>query len=231
MGARSFMLATRIPMSRDGFDEWLRTPLPGLDIIENASAMYTGWAIDGADPDWDLAETAAHYPQAVVGIRADRDKTPLQLLTPRAAQGFDLLRHRDEALEVYLYDYHGEATSTQTHLLMLAGAGRFAHPGTEAPVMCWGGDVYPDLPMPGDEPLAIMLVTHTRARFVDTYPLDTLIANLTPIETDFLTATAYSEGEAPAQPSPDLLDPALRAHSIGVPTEHPCRPSLPMTDQ
>ncbi len=36
---------------------------------------------------------------------------------------------------------------------MVAGAGRFAHPGTEAPVMYWGGNVYPDLPIPGDEPL------------------------------------------------------------------------------
>ncbi|MEU6223530.1 hypothetical protein [Streptomyces sp. NPDC047042] len=224
MGARSFMLATRIPMSRDGFDEWLHTPLPGLDIIENPSAMYAGWAMDGAAPDWDLTDTAAHYPQAVAGIRADRDKTPLHLLTPRAAQGCDLLRHRDEALEAYLYDYYGEATSAQTHLLMLAGAGRFAHPCTEAPVMYWGGDIDPGLPMPRDEPLAIMLVTHTRARFVGTHPLDTLIANLTPLETDFLTATAHSDDETPAQPSPDLLDPALHAESPG-------RPSPPMADQ
>lgn len=100
-------------MSRDGFDEWLRTPLPGPDIIENPSAMYTGWAVDGAHPDWDLTETAAHYPQAAAGIRADRTKSPLQLLAPRAAQGFNLVRHRDEALEVYLYAYHGEETSAR----------------------------------------------------------------------------------------------------------------------
>ncbi|SNX66622.1 hypothetical protein SAMN06272735_8519 [Streptomyces sp. TLI_55] len=223
MGARSFMLAARIPMSRDGFDEWLRTPLPGLDIIENPSAMYAGWAADGAAPDWDLTETAAHSPQAVAGIRADRDKTPLQLLALRATGGFNLLRHRDEALEVYLYDYHGEATSTQTDLLMLAGAGRFAHRGTETPVMYWGGDIYPGLPVPGDEPLAVMLVTSTRARFVDTYPLDALITDLTPIETDFLTAT---EDEDPARSSPDLLDPALRAQ----PTELPCPPPLSTKD-
>ncbi|MES5824734.1 hypothetical protein [Streptomyces sp. RG80] len=232
MGARSFMLATRIPMSCDGFDEWLHTPLPGLDIIENPSAMYAGWAIDGAAAaNWDLTETAAHYPQAVAAIRADRDKTPLHLFAARAAQGFSLLRHRDEALEAYLYDYHGEETSTQTDLLMLAGAGRFAHPGAEAPVMYWGGDIHPGLPMPGDEPRAIMLVTRTRARFVDTYPLDTLIANLTPIETDFITATDYGEDEPPAQPSPGLLDPAFHAYLSAVSTAHACRPSLPMTDQ
>ncbi|WP_329560213.1 hypothetical protein OG711_22785 [Streptomyces uncialis] len=198
MGARSFMLATRIPMSRDGFDAWLRTPLPGLGIIENPSAMYAGWAVDGADPDWDMTALAAHYPQAVAGIRADRDKTPQQLLAARAARGDDLLRHRDEALEVYLYDYHGEETRTRTDLLMLAGAGRFAHPGTEAPVMYWGGDIHPGLPMPGEEPLAVLLVTSTRARFVATYPLDALIADLTPVEADFLALTGYGDPENPS---------------------------------
>ncbi|MFE6486928.1 hypothetical protein ACFVGN_28885 [Streptomyces sp. NPDC057757] len=222
MGARSFMLATRIPMSRDGFDEWLHTPLPNLDIIENPSAMYTGWAVDGAAPDWDLTETAAQYPQAVAAIRADRNKTPHQLLAPRATRGFTLLRHLNEALEVYLYDYHGEDTRTQTDLLMLAGAGRFAHPGTETPVLYWGGSSYPGLPTPSDEqPLAIMLITPTSARFVDTYPLDTLIANLTPMETDFLTAT---EDETSAQPSPDLLDAVLRTLPTPNPTENPRLP-------
>lgn len=47
MGDRSFMLATRMPMSRDGFHEWLRTPLPGLDIIDNPAAMWTGWDPSG----------------------------------------------------------------------------------------------------------------------------------------------------------------------------------------
>ncbi|WP_327343450.1 hypothetical protein [Streptomyces europaeiscabiei] len=213
MGARSFMLATRTPMSRDGFDEWLRTPLPDLDVIENPSAMYAGWVNDGADPDWDLTELTVHHPSAVTGIRADRDKSPLQLLAPRAAQGFTLLRHCGEALEVYLYDYHGEETSTLTALLMLAGAGRFAHADTETPVMYWGGDLYPDLPVNGDQPLAVMLVTATRARFVDTYPLDTLIADLRPVEADFLAATAYGDDENPGQDPPGLLDSALRAPS------------------
>ncbi|MGW1674714.1 hypothetical protein [Streptomyces sp. NPDC002324] len=210
MGARSFMCATRIPMGRDGFEEWLRTPLPGLGIIENPSAMYTGWAADGADPDWDLTGIAAHHPAAPAEIRADREKTPGQLLALRAAQGFTLLRHRDDALEAYLYDYHGEETSTHTALLMLAGAGRFAHAGTETPVMYWGGDVHPGLPMSGDQPLAVLLVGSTRARFVDTHPLDTLIAHLTPAETDFLAATAYGDDDGHPGRASDLLDPALR---------------------
>ncbi|MFF6971435.1 MULTISPECIES: hypothetical protein [Streptomyces] len=209
MGARSFMLAARIPMARDGFDEWLSTPLPGLDLIENPSAMYAGWAADGTDPDWDLTGIAAHYPQAVAGIRADREKTPRQLLAPRGVDGGDLLRHRDGALEVYLYDYHGEPTSTQTQLLMLAGAGRFAHSGTEEPVMYWGGDIDPGLPMPGHKPLAVLLVTGTRARFVDTYPLDELCAELAPVEADFLTLTGYGVPDRPVGDSAVLFDPAV----------------------
>ncbi|MEE1763868.1 hypothetical protein [Streptomyces sp. SP18BB07] len=231
MGARSFMLATRTPMSRDGFDTWLRTPLPDLDVIANPSAMYAGWALDGAEPDWDLTGVAAHCPSALAGLRTDRTKTPLALLAPRAAQGFTLLRHRDEALEVCPYDHHGDETGTLTSLLMPAGAGRLARPGTEAPVLYWGGDVHPGLPMPGDEPHAVMLVTPTGARFVDTYPLDTLIAALTPIETDFLAATVPGDDGNPAPDAPALLDPALRARPAPTePTEHPCGPLLPASE-
>ncbi|WP_086785914.1 hypothetical protein [Streptomyces caniscabiei] len=130
---------------------------------------------------------------------------------------------------MYLYDHHGEASDTRTTLLMLAGAGRFAHPGTETPVLYRGGDVHPGLPMPGDEPLAVLLVGDTRARFVDTCPLDTLITALTPVESDFLTATAE---ENPAQDSLDLLlEPALRAWPTPTgPIGHPCRPLLPASE-
>ncbi|WEH15162.1 hypothetical protein [Streptomyces sp. VNUA24] len=220
MGARSFMLATRVPMARDGFEEWLRTPLPGLGVIENPAAMYTGWAADGARPDWDLTAIAAHLPEAAAAVRAEREKTPAHLLAPRAAQGLTLLRHRDDALEAYLYDYHGDESATHTALLMLAGAGRFAHPGTETPVLYWGGDVHPGLPLRGDPPLAVLLVGPARSRFVATHPLDTLIADLTPVETDFLTAAEHMDeagaesedgrpGHAPDLLDPDLLDPDL----------------------
>ncbi|MFE7765416.1 hypothetical protein [Streptomyces sp. NPDC057438] len=204
------MIATRVPMTRDGFEQWLRTPLPGLGVIENPSEMYTGWAADGARPDWDLTGIAAHHPSAPAGIRADREKTPTQLLAPRAAQGFTLLRHRADTLEAYLYDYHGDEAGTHTALLMLAGAGRFAHPGTETPVLYWGGDVHPGLPPRGDRPLAVLLVGGTRSRFVATHPLDTLIAHLTPVEADFLAATEHMEEDGHPGHTPDLLDPALR---------------------
>jgi hypothetical protein len=219
MGGRSFMLATRMPMSRGGFDEWLRTPLPVLDIILNPSAMYAGWASDGVDPDWDLT-AIADYPAASAAIRADRGKTPLQLLAARAAQGFTLVRHHDDALEAYLYDYHGDPYSAQTELLMLAGAGRFAHGDIETPVMYWGGDVYPDLPLGGDPPLAVMVVGNTRAWFVGNYPIDTLIADLRSVETDFLAAAVDQGDEGFRWDSSEVLDPAVRAHVLAPPAEH-----------
>ncbi|WAU78508.1 hypothetical protein O1Q96_01380 (plasmid) [Streptomyces sp. Qhu-G9] len=109
--------------------------------------------------------------------------------------------------------------------------GRFVRPGTEAPVLYWGGDIHPGLPMPGDEPHAVMLATPTGARFVDTYPLATLIAAPTPIETDFLAATAPGDDGNPALDAPDLLDPAQLAQPAPTePTEQPCRPLLPASE-
>ncbi len=204
MGGRSFMVSTRMPMSRAGFDAWLGTPLPGLDAIANPAAMWTGWAADGGEPDWDLTQIAGS-PAAVAGIRDARASTPLRLLAARAAGGVTLARHRDGALEIYLYDYHGDEYGTQTDLLMLAGAGRFADEG--APVMSWGGDVYPDLPLGGDLPLAVLLVGAGGARFVDRYPVDALIGQLRPVEAAFLAA-AETAGES--WDTAALLDPAVR---------------------
>lgn len=213
MGGRSFMLATRMPMSRTGFDAWLGTPLPGLDAIDNPAAMWTGWAgqaNQAGEPDWDLT-AIADSPAAVAAIRDARGGTPLQLLAARAAHGVTLARHHDGALEVYLYDYHGDVYGTQTELLMLAGAGRFAD--ESAPVMFWGGDVYPDLPLGGDLPLAVLLVDGAGARFVDRYPVDALIGRLRPVEAAFLTA-AEAAGEPtdgdPGWDTATLLDAAVR---------------------
>ncbi|MFD0591294.1 hypothetical protein ACFQZ4_00800 [Catellatospora coxensis] len=142
VGGRSYMLATRMPMSRDGFDTWLSTPLPDLGVLANPDQMWRGWAADDVTPDWELT-AIADSPAAVATYRANRTRTPLELLTARAAAGFTLARHHRDALEIYLYDYHADHYGAQTDLLMLAGAGRFADGGAEVPVLYWGGDVYP----------------------------------------------------------------------------------------
>ncbi|MGW0659786.1 hypothetical protein [Streptodolium elevatio] len=205
------MLATRIPMERDGFDAWLAAPLPGLDAIADPRAMYAGWGADGSVPDWDLTELA-DYPAAVAAIRADRERTPLELLAARAAGGFTLARHHDGALEIYLYDYHGESSTTHTELLMLAGAGRFARPGTESPVMFWGGDVDPGLPPRGHLPLVVMVVVGSGpARFVETYPVHELTDSLRTVEQAFLAAVVEGDAESYGWDPSQVLDPAIRA--------------------
>ncbi|WTW99451.1 hypothetical protein OG216_41625 [Streptomycetaceae bacterium NBC_01309] len=205
------MLATRIPMARDGFDAWLAAPLPGLDAIANPQAMYAGWDADGTVPDWDLAGIA-DSPAAVAAVRAARESTPLELLAARAAGGFTLARHHEDALEIYLYDYHGESYTTHTELLMLAGAGRFARPGTESPVMFWGGDVYPGLPLRDDPPLVVMVVgSGGRARFAETYPVRELTEGLRTVEEAFLAAVVEDDPESYGWDPSRVLDPAIRA--------------------
>ncbi|XVU23159.1 hypothetical protein ACQPZJ_38750 [Actinoplanes sp. CA-054009] len=172
MSGRSFMLATRMPMPAPVYETWLDTPLPTLDVIENREAFET---------DWNLTAIAAS-PAAVTHYRQARESTPRRLLEART--GLDIARHREGAVEIYLYDYHGDPYGTQTNLLMLAGAGRFLTAGT--PILHWGGDVDPGLPLPGHPPLAVLLAGPAGARFVPHYPLTDLIASLTPLETDFL---------------------------------------------
>ncbi|GAB4058451.1 hypothetical protein [Catellatospora paridis] len=212
MGGRSYMLATRMPMSRDGFDAWLSTPLPGHDVIANPDEMWLGWATGDLTPDWELT-AIADSPAAVATYRASRTRTPLELLAARAAGGFTLARHHDGALEIYLYDYHADTYATLTDLLMLAGAGRFADGDAEAPVVYWGGDVYPGLPFDDSSVLSVLLVGRTAARFTATYPFAALAARLRPVEEAFLGAVVDPEGDDPGWDSSEVLDLAIAAHA------------------
>ncbi|MEU8076256.1 hypothetical protein AB0B31_12495 [Catellatospora citrea] len=210
MGGRSYMLATRMPMSREGFDGWLAAPLPDLGVLANPGELWHGWAAEGATPDWELTALAGS-PAAVTSLRADRTRTPLELLAARAAQGFTLARHHDGALEVYLYDYHAHTYGTLTDLLMLAGAGRFADDDAEAPVVYWGGDVHPGLPFDGGSVLSVLLVGRTSARFTAAYSFAALAERLRPVEEAFLGAVVDPDGEDPSWDSAEVLDPAVRA--------------------
>ncbi|GAA1405803.1 hypothetical protein [Catellatospora coxensis] len=210
MGGRSYMLATRMPMSRDGFDTWLSTPLPDLGVLANPDQMWRGWAADDVTPDWELT-AIADSPAAVATYRANRTRTPLELLTARAAAGFTLARHHRDALEIYLYDYHADHYGAQTDLLMLAGAGRFADGGAEVPVLYWGGDVYPGLPSDDGSVLSVLLVGRTAARFTAAYPFAALVEGLRPVEEAFLGAVVDRDGDDPGWDATDVLDPAVAA--------------------
>ncbi|RKE02741.1 hypothetical protein [Catellatospora citrea] len=209
MGGRSYMLATRMPMSREGFDAWLHTPLPGHDVITNPDEMWLGWAAEDMTPDWELT-AIADSPAAVATYRQSRTRTPRELLAARAAGGFTLARHHDGALEIYLYDYHADTYGTLTDLLMLAGAGRFAD--AEAPVAYWGGDVHPGLPFDDGSVLAVLLVGRTAARFTAAYPFAALAGQLRPVEEAFLGAVVDPDGDDPGWDSSLVLDPAVAAH-------------------
>lgn len=167
MGGRSYMLAARVPMPPEAYATWLADPVPGLEAIDNPADAW---------PDWSWTGKA----------------TPAELIARRAGQGFNIARHRDGHLEVYLYDYHVDLYHTQAELLMLAGAARFVPAGRSGPAMFWGGDVYPDLPLGEDRPHAVLLVGSGRARFLTDCPLPELIEQLRPVETDFLAGVDES---------------------------------------
>ncbi|MEU7826331.1 hypothetical protein [Catellatospora sp. NPDC049133] len=208
MGGRSYMLATRMPMSRDGFDTWLSTPPPDLGVIANPDEMWRNWAAADATPDWDLTEIAGS-PAAAATYRANRTRTPLDLLAARAAGGYTLARHHEGALEIYLYDYHADHYAAQTDLLMLAGAGRFADGDAEVPVLYWGGDVHPGLPFDDGSVLSVLLVGGTQARFSAAYPFAALVEGLRTVEVAFLGAVVDPDGDDPGWDSSGVLDPAI----------------------
>lgn len=212
MGGRSYMLATRMPMSRDGFDAWLSTPLPDLGVIANPDEMWRGWAADDTVPDWELT-AIADSPAAVTAYRANRARTPLELLAARAAGGFTLARHHDGALEIYLYDYHADVHGTHTDLLMLAGAGRFADGDAEVPVLYWGGDVHPGLPFDDGSILSVLLASGETARFTAAYPFAGLVDGLRPVEQAFLGAVVDPDGDDPGWDPSGVLDPAITVHA------------------
>ncbi|WP_433061947.1 hypothetical protein [Dactylosporangium sp. CS-033363] len=107
-------------------------------------------------------------------------------LSARAADGTSLARHRDGILEVYLYDYYEAPDVTATELRLLTAAGRLAD--AESPIMYWGGDVSWELPLPGMDPITVMLVGPEGSRVTTAYRLDEVLTWLRPAEEAFLAA-------------------------------------------
>lgn len=90
----SFLVATRIPMSREGFERWLDAPAPGLGAIANPAAMFDGWFWHGdRRDDWSAPELT---PRAFFADRVEQACAGKPATT--------ILLHRDGALEAYLFD-------------------------------------------------------------------------------------------------------------------------------
>ncbi|WP_431967384.1 hypothetical protein [Nocardia sp. bgisy134] len=213
----SFMLATRIPMSREGFERWLDTPAPGPDAIANPEAMFDGWF-------WDGRRAGSEWESAVVG------RTPRRFFAGRVRESCagrphdTVLLHRDGALEAYLFHLGYVESSVHTALLMFAAAGAFrTEPGEDA-VLFWA-ETSGGLPDPDwDGWLSVLSVGDSGARFSGAIDLTAAVTGLRPVENRFfgmverLAEEEESWGDdsdgpyrtaAPRDPS--FVDPAVLA--------------------
>ncbi|POM25167.1 hypothetical protein BTM25_38100 [Actinomadura rubteroloni] len=201
----SFMVAARIPMTRDGFDHWLDVEIPAAaDAIDDPGAMYTGWFWDGKSPedDWDL----------------DRDgRTPRSLFAEQIVKGHGavVLRHRDDALEAYLFHFGFDRWSVHMALLALAAAGRNATGDAEA--LFWAETSGSLCPPEWDGRLACLAIGRTTARFRPRHDLTEVIEALRPAESAFfaligrLHAEEQGDGSYPSARNPEFVDPAVLA--------------------
>jgi hypothetical protein len=126
----SFVVAARIPMSREGFEKWLSTPVEDLSKISNPEAMFDGWL-------WNGRRTATEWDSNDVGT------TPGEYFAKRAEDSCrvneecGVLLHRDGALEAYLLHFGYSERSVHTALLMFAAAGEFKSEHAEDTVLFW----------------------------------------------------------------------------------------------
>ncbi|MET7426592.1 hypothetical protein [Dactylosporangium sp. NPDC005555] len=169
----TFITAARIAMPGKAFDEWLDTPVPDATIIENPSAMFTGWWWSDRTPDGPFSAPGA---------------TPRSLVAALDSVGITVLRHHDGALEAYLWtpgqSGFWEAPARQL-LLMLAGAAAFKDGDTEDHVLFWE-DAAGALPFRNEDALiALLTVGRGYARFTGRRPLADLLTALEPAEAAF----------------------------------------------
>ncbi len=199
-------------MERAEFEQWLQTPTPGLEVIENHGAMYDGWFWDGKTPDWHLAEQGL-TPREYFADCFGEDTGGLTYV----------LRYREAALEAYLMHFGFCESNIHTALLMLAAAGRHSSKPSPSTVLFWaetsGSMFAPD----SNAWLSTLSVGIHGARFAPTLDLTTTVADLRPAEStyfDLLAQLAEAE-ESPAAESnspftaiarnPRYVDPAILA--------------------
>ncbi|MFD9701862.1 hypothetical protein [Lentzea sp. NPDC059081] len=179
----SFMVAARIPMSRDGFESWLRTPVKDLGAIANPEAMFDGWLWHGrrADTEWQstgVGMTPAEYFAERVDDSCGGDEE------------CGVLLHRDGALEAYLLHFGYSEWRVHTALLMLAAAGEFKSEPAEDTVLFWAETGANLWPADATGWLAVLSVGTDGARFVDARDLTEVVAGLRTVESRFFEMVA-----------------------------------------
>ncbi|WP_283137439.1 hypothetical protein [Rhizohabitans arisaemae] len=174
----SFMLATRIPMTREGFERWLDTPAPDPGAIANPGDMFDGWFWNGrrADTEWGSAE---------VGVTPRDFFGGLVVRACSGASSVGVLLHREDALEAYLFHLGYAESTVHTALLMFAAAGAFKSEPAEDTVLFWAeaGGSLRDARWDGW--LAVLSVGKDGARFTGTVDLADPIAGLRSVEDRF----------------------------------------------
>ncbi|WP_131736958.1 hypothetical protein [Actinomadura roseirufa] len=213
----TFLLATRVPMSRENFERWLAAPVPGRGAISNPEAMFDGWLWDGrrVEGEWDIAAEGG-TPREFFADRVERSCTGDPALT--------VLLYRDGALEAYLGDMGYDQWSMHMAMRIFASAGPFKSDPEEDAVLFWaetGGNLCaPDWP----GRLSVLLVGEDHARFTSALDLTGPVTALRPAEDAFFAMIGqtgkeeeswdWNSGspfrcEAPRAPS--FIDPSVLA--------------------
>ncbi|MGW4844317.1 hypothetical protein [Nocardia brasiliensis] len=210
----TFVVAARIPMGREVFEQWLLTPAPGPEVIENAGAMYEGWFWDGKTPDWRQAASGV-TPREYFADCFGEDTGGLTYV----------LRYRAGALEAYLMHFGFCASNIYTALVMLAAAGRLSSETAPSTVLFWAETSGSMFAADSNGWLATLSAGIDGARFVADIDLTATIAELRPAEAsyfDLLTRLAEvqeavgGEGEssfAAIARDPRFVDAAVLARS------------------
>ncbi|MEU8900527.1 hypothetical protein AB0C65_32005 [Nocardia sp. NPDC048505] len=197
----SFLLATRIPMSRKEFEQWLDTAAPEVAVVENPEAMFEGRFWDGQPARWQQAE---------VGV------TAREYFAESAGDPYStcVLVHRDGALEAYLMYFGFREPDIYTALLLFAAAGQVA--AAPATVLFWAETSGVLGTADWDGWLATLAVGPARARFSPDLDLVGVVDALRPVEERFfelveLLAEAEEAEQESAAVAPRFLDPAILA--------------------
>ncbi|MER6677417.1 hypothetical protein [Streptomyces sp. NPDC000983] len=215
----SFLVAARVPMTRDGFERWLSTPVVDLGRIANPADMFDGWYWDGrrADTGWDSVGTGT-TPRAFFAERAEDACS--------GAAGTGVLVYREGALEVYLLHLGYREWSVHTALLLLAAAGEFKSEAAEDTVLFWAETGAGLWDADDDGWLAALSVGRDGARFVADRDLTGTVAGLRPVESlffDMVERLAEEEDDWDADSGRGFrtetpLDPAYTDPSVLRPT-------------
>ncbi|MGW4632950.1 hypothetical protein [Nocardia sp. NPDC004415] len=170
----TFVVAARIPLGRESFEDWLETPAPGPEVIENSEAMFDGWFWDGKAPDWGQAEQGV-TPRVYFGDCFGENTGGLTYV----------LRYREGALEAYLMHFGFCESNVYTALVMLAAAGRRSSATTPSTVLFWAETSGSMFAADSDAWLATLLVGTGGARFTCGTDLTATIAALRAAESDY----------------------------------------------